>query len=462
MSLTPEFIENLLHEEESSLLDFKRAQYRFRLASNEDKSELLKDIIAFANAWRHAPAYILIGVREVKGSRSKVVGISEHIEDANVQEFVNKKTQRPITFSYTAQEFDGKQIGVITIPVQDRPFYLKQDFGTLKASTVYIRRGTSTDIASPDEIAKMGITGLKAGTVSREPALRVSFVDCAENVLERVKVPSYTGIQTEAEKESILDRLRDLSIKDEDIAIVNKRAEKLEEIFEYLPDGSEYRPFRASTVMNFKKEIDQSIAMANESFTHIEKRLGALNRVGLLDCEMNMLPHIQIAFRSEIKVSNDGTCPAENVYIYIDSTDSVKFFSVKELLAFDLTLEFPEPINETIRLAKLSDSQLSTIRLQYLRKRRSKFSFASPFRDIGSIRTMEDILNPTPTIGFDNGRFKIHFPKNLMHHHYRTFNSSSIFICVSLKKGQIAEVPYTCHANNLASPSKGILIFEGV
>lgn len=40
--------------------------------------------------------------------------------------------------------------------MQQRPFYLTRDFGKLKKETVYLRRGSSTDFAKPDEIAQMG------------------------------------------------------------------------------------------------------------------------------------------------------------------------------------------------------------------------------------------------------------------------------------------------------------------
>jgi len=42
--------EQLLYEEENTALDFKLEQYRFSRATEEEKSELLKDIIGFANA----------------------------------------------------------------------------------------------------------------------------------------------------------------------------------------------------------------------------------------------------------------------------------------------------------------------------------------------------------------------------------------------------------------------------
>jgi len=36
-----------------------------------------KDVLGFANAWRRSEAYILIGVQDVRGSRSDVIGIAE-------------------------------------------------------------------------------------------------------------------------------------------------------------------------------------------------------------------------------------------------------------------------------------------------------------------------------------------------------------------------------------------------
>ena len=41
-------LEQLLWQGESPTLDFKRQQYRFDHATDEDRSELLKDILAFA------------------------------------------------------------------------------------------------------------------------------------------------------------------------------------------------------------------------------------------------------------------------------------------------------------------------------------------------------------------------------------------------------------------------------
>ncbi len=149
-------IEQLLYEEEGTTLDFKRESYKFSNADDHQKSEILKDILAFANAWRRADAYILLGVEEIKGGKSKVIGIQEELDDAQLQQFINKKTQRPIDFSYQTVLLEDLKVGIIKIPVQNRPFFSEKDYGKVKKGVVYIRRGSSTDEANPDEIFEMG------------------------------------------------------------------------------------------------------------------------------------------------------------------------------------------------------------------------------------------------------------------------------------------------------------------
>ncbi|MCA8075986.1 AlbA family DNA-binding domain-containing protein [Burkholderia cepacia] len=146
-------IERLLYSGEGDALDFKLQQYPFENADDDSKSSLLKDILAFANAWRTTTAYIVIGVRD--GSK-EVVGLDNDIDDSRLQQFVNAKVNRPIQFAYRSVDFRGQTIGLFTIPPQARPFYSPKGFGKVRAGIVYVRRGSSTAEASPEEIAKMG------------------------------------------------------------------------------------------------------------------------------------------------------------------------------------------------------------------------------------------------------------------------------------------------------------------
>lgn len=191
--MNDELFERLLYEEENTTLDFKKEQYRFANASADEKTELLKDILGFANAWRRSEAYILIGVEDVRGGRGKVVGIpaTDHLDDHSLQQFVNSQTNRPIRFHYEAFGFEGKQVGIISIEDQNRPIYLKRNFGRLEKEKVYVRRGSSTDPtkpATPDEISQMHVgAGLPSadlvvefGHVSRNDALGTNISCDAE------------------------------------------------------------------------------------------------------------------------------------------------------------------------------------------------------------------------------------------------------------------------------------------
>ena len=174
MSTQIDFIENLLFAEEDTSLDFKRDQYAFENASKEEKSELLKDILAFVNAFRRTDAYILIGIDENRIGRNSVVGITSHLDDAKLQQFVNSKTQMPVTFSYREVSHDNSSIGIIHIPIQARPIYAKSNYGIVQKEVVYIRRGSSTDIAKPEDIMRMGSPNIEA---EWQPNLKLNLVD---------------------------------------------------------------------------------------------------------------------------------------------------------------------------------------------------------------------------------------------------------------------------------------------
>jgi len=146
----------LLNMTESETFDFKSGQYKFYGGTDDEKSELLKDVIAFANAWKTGDAFIVIGVREKNGRKDAVVGVASPLKDNDIQQFINAKTNRPITFLVYSDQSDGQDINVIQIARdQQRPIFLYKAFGKLKPNEVHIRSGSSTAIASPDQIAEM-------------------------------------------------------------------------------------------------------------------------------------------------------------------------------------------------------------------------------------------------------------------------------------------------------------------
>jgi len=148
---------------ESNCLDYKREQYAFIKAMPEEKSELIKDVLAMANADRSGAAYILIGVEEMSNKLGRVVGIQAHeiIDDALLHQFINQKTNAFVPFrSYVVPsgiaERDSIQVVEIEVCRERRPYFLKKDFGKLVANIVYMRDGTTTVVANPTQIREMG------------------------------------------------------------------------------------------------------------------------------------------------------------------------------------------------------------------------------------------------------------------------------------------------------------------
>ncbi len=88
--------EKLLYRGESETLDFKVDQYSFSGpgVTEEDKGELLKDILAFANAWRDTEAFILIGVHQGQGVKASPLGITRHLEDTALHQFTDSKNAK--------------------------------------------------------------------------------------------------------------------------------------------------------------------------------------------------------------------------------------------------------------------------------------------------------------------------------------------------------------------------------
>lgn len=226
-------LEQLLNEDESATLDFKRDQYPFVGATDEQKSELLKDILAFANAWRRTTAFILIGVQEVKGGRSNVVGVASHLNDNELQQFVNGKTNRPVHFSYSTHPIEGKSIGIIEIAPQDRPVFLQRDFGRLKAGAVYLRRSSSTAVADPTEIARMGA----ADSESRPaiPGFEVEWADIgAQRAQGQAIMLRSTSLHPRLRVETFLPRQTGLAIMP--LSFGNEES-YYRELIDYVFDG---------------------------------------------------------------------------------------------------------------------------------------------------------------------------------------------------------------------------------
>lgn len=121
MKISAEEILELVQHPESTTLDVKRDQYYLSKDNKVRQSEVIKDVLAFANTDGETDAYILIGVKEEKPPPHTIVEISAHADDSDLQEFVNKKMNKKIHFLYQEVQVCQHIVGVICIRPQKGP-----------------------------------------------------------------------------------------------------------------------------------------------------------------------------------------------------------------------------------------------------------------------------------------------------------------------------------------------------
>ena len=457
MALDKSFIESLLYEEEGVSFDAKCAQYKFIKATDDEKSELLKDILSFCNTWRRDDAYIFIGAKEVKGGKNELCGVDHFIDDAQVQQFVNGKTQRPVEFSFINCKHNGFDISIIHIPVQQRPIHLRNDYGKLRKNVVYIKRGSSSGEASPEEIIQMGKD--VDYEVKVTPDIIVSLLTSENGTGNDVSVQSSTVLDPEAMKA----HFSSLVIPKEEIDLVLRNKAKLDSIEDRYPDGQEFYPFKVSNLTDFCEKIDRSLRLITEDFDRFCKLNNLFFRsfelsdshAAALMKERGIIPHY-----GHFRISNNGTCPSGNMVIYIKSNEHVKFLSLTELFESSLDVgDMPTETHNIIEKAReLERGQNKPITTMYERVNGYKYlhwhGIHSP--PINSFKTTPIIVSK-----IKNSNLVIDVNNQLMHNHSIDIKCEGIYLCPMISDGGRVEVEYEVHASNLPVPKRGFIVING-
>jgi hypothetical protein len=152
-------LEKLISYEEGSNLDFKS---KIDLDSKKGKADILVEILGLANA-PSKPAYLVIGIED---KTRKSIGIPTEITEERLQKFIADNCRPPIECVFDVVPYKRKRIGILTIKGVRRPYVLKKDMSysdekgkqhTIIDKQVFVRRGTTGDTATPDEITEMAL-----------------------------------------------------------------------------------------------------------------------------------------------------------------------------------------------------------------------------------------------------------------------------------------------------------------
>ncbi|RMD64439.1 ATP-binding protein [Candidatus Parcubacteria bacterium] len=150
-------LETLLQQKESERLEFKR---ELDLNTKAGKAKLLKETLALANALPAGErAWLIIGVED----SGEVIGLQHEVTEEQVQQILREWCRPPIGVRFEVQEFKQKRLGILTIYGSRPPHTLNRDFKTehngktiaVKEKEVYVRRGSTIDTATPEEVTHM-------------------------------------------------------------------------------------------------------------------------------------------------------------------------------------------------------------------------------------------------------------------------------------------------------------------
>jgi hypothetical protein len=164
---------------ENACLDFKEIQYS--IEKHPIKNEILKDISAMANHPSDEDKFIIVGVREESGVVAGLKNISDVIDEAKYQQFVNSNIEPPITFEYRSIMFEGANLAFFRIfNNKNRPYLFKKELSNptkpekneFRIGDGYIRQGTSTRKMTRDDFELIYHTKLSAK--DRRPDIKVT------------------------------------------------------------------------------------------------------------------------------------------------------------------------------------------------------------------------------------------------------------------------------------------------
>ena len=119
--------------------------------TDENRGEFIKDLAAVANGVFGSYGFILYGVDPRRSD--PIIGITEHYDDARLQQLVSRKIEPPVEFLYYEVAAGPRVVAVVQVaPTRRRPHIIRVDLGKVRKGQILVRRGSSTDGATIQDL----------------------------------------------------------------------------------------------------------------------------------------------------------------------------------------------------------------------------------------------------------------------------------------------------------------------
>jgi|AntRauTorcE11897_2_1112592.scaffolds.fasta_scaffold03719_6 uncharacterized protein YccT (UPF0319 family) len=210
-----DFDDLIAYENEHTYLDFKAIQY-----TKEKHEDLLKDLIAIANAAGNQDRHIILGVNYKNNGERDIVGIKDEdfIDSAQYQQLAYENIEPKINFDYFAYNFKGDTIGILKISdCNDKPYMMKKDYNGLNKGNAFIRRGDSQDRLTRSDLDKISEARKQKNELSDKILIGFDGKDFSQTL----KIPYLASFKLPSQKardkiESILEEKKEKLRKKEE------------------------------------------------------------------------------------------------------------------------------------------------------------------------------------------------------------------------------------------------------
>lgn len=159
------YIDDIIQfENESTAVDFKKVQYqKYKFI------DLIKDIMAMANAKIKGDRHIIIGVLHNSNGSREICGINEEfIDSATYHQLIRENIEPEVHFDYYPHPFDGKTFGVFRIyDCDDRPYMMRKEFEKLRKGDIFIRKGSHQDRVTRADLDEIILSRSEKGFTSK-------------------------------------------------------------------------------------------------------------------------------------------------------------------------------------------------------------------------------------------------------------------------------------------------------
>lgn len=269
-------------ENECSYLDFKAQQYR-----PEKHADLLKDVMALANARTDGDRYIVIGVDAPPNAERRFLGVplAELIDAAIWQQLVAENIEPHLDIEYSPFTISDKVLGVIRIPnPSDPPYMMKKDFSVLRRGDAFVRKGSFQARMTRADLDR--IHSSKQRAVRRVVEPRLGFD--AESYSDRLVITT-----APADYETPYERAK----REIDAAIATKESAEARGIPSYgRPQFFEWVPYAERSLQDLRKaRATVEKTYAKSSLYDIFEKHGYLLNAWLLNPGTEYLEDVSIS-----------------------------------------------------------------------------------------------------------------------------------------------------------------------